>query len=167
MLRWLLHLLLIGCLLGCPPSCWLRGALGSHDAETTCDEATAEGSRSPLTASCCSHHRSAARPAHAKRAFPGGNAVPAPTTAGSSDAPRHGDDAGPGAHSCICGGAEVHTRATPAVDLLPNPLTDLPAVSLVADIASAAAIVAAHWQPPDPLLSSGRDACRLYSVMRC
>ncbi|RIK74694.1 MAG: hypothetical protein DCC68_22575 [Planctomycetota bacterium] len=166
MLRWSLHLLLIGCLLGCPPSCWLREALGSFDSATG-GEMAAKGRKSPLAYCCCGHRRSPSRPAVSEPAFPGGKTERAPAIARSTDGPRHGDDAGAGTHSCICGGAEVHTRAMSNADLLPNPLADCPAVSLVADIASAAAIVAAHWQPPDPLLSSGRDACRLYSVMRC
>lgn len=158
MLKALIHLALIGSLLGCPPSCLLRSMLAETSGNATAGVAVAHGDRS--CGGCCCHHAAAPRETSA-----------APTRDGSLPQPQlprpcdHDNSSGP--CQCICGGAvfenPVAFDAADAVHLLDA----LAAAPMVADLTPPEVDVALRRCPPDDDVLTGREICRLYSLMLC
>jgi hypothetical protein len=134
--------------------------LGDGETAGTVEGEVAEPT--PVASGCCCHHcgRSATHGDHRHAA---GSATPA------SDAPRpcRHDDSGGGQCQCICGGAVVenHVAFDPA-DAAAI-LYVLPACLPAVDLTPAEVGFSAVAWPPDGMVLSGREICRLRSLMLC
>jgi hypothetical protein len=162
MLKRLIHFAMIGCLLGCPPSCWLKSAIaGLGSAPTVEADCTAVQSQAKGCSCCC--HKAKPKRTHTAEKNDG---VQSLLIFGESQ-PSDGSGTACGPCQCICGGATVAGHvAFDAGDALHfvDQFTVTPAAFHHASVEVTAS---ERWRIHDDDVLSGRDICRRHSLMLC
>jgi hypothetical protein len=162
MLKRLIHFAMIGCLLGCPPSCWLKSAIAGLGSASTVETDCAAVQSQAKGCSCCCPQAKPKR-THAAEKDDGAHSLLISSESSPSD--DRGTNCGP--CQCICGGATIAGHvAFDAGDALHfvDQFTVTPAAF---DLASAEVTASERWRLPDDEVLSGRDICRLHSLMLC